>query len=275
MKKKTIIVTAGPTNERIDSVMKITNMSTGSLGCTIAKRLLEDPCVGKLIYLAPKLAHRPDTTDTRFQYIETFDADSMLNTLRCLLSDPDRPVDAVVHSAAVGDYKARYSVRGEDLAREIAKRVMDTAHASGKGTWFMDPKNIEASVMDVIENPACAVDDSGKMSSYEPNLMVMMNLTPKVVGCVKKTSPETMLVMWKLLDGVSDEHLFDVASALRRKNDADFVVANDLSRIGDGRHWAMVIGPDENNPDGPDRVVATCETKIGIADAVAGLVLTD
>lgn len=139
----------------------------------------------------------------------------------------------------------------------------------------MDPKNIEASIMDVIRNPACAVDDSGKMSSYEPNLMVMMDLTPKVVRCVKKTSPETMLVMWKLLDGVSDTHLFDVASAIRRKNGADFVVANDLSRIKNGRHWAVVIGPDEDNPDNPDRVVATCETKINIADAVAGLVLAD
>lgn len=35
--KKKIIITAGPTNERIDSVMKITNMSTGSMGCNVAE----------------------------------------------------------------------------------------------------------------------------------------------------------------------------------------------------------------------------------------------
>ena len=40
--KKTIIITAGPTNERIDDVMKITNMSTGALGCNIAETFLED-----------------------------------------------------------------------------------------------------------------------------------------------------------------------------------------------------------------------------------------
>lgn len=134
--KKRIIVTAGPTEERIDSVMKITNMSTGSLGCTIAERLLKDRAVGQVIYLAPKLARRPCTDSGRFEYIRTFDADSMLNTLRCLLSDRDRPIDAVVHSAAVGDYKARYSVRGEDLATEIAKRVMNAPH--GTGSRFMD-----------------------------------------------------------------------------------------------------------------------------------------
>lgn len=271
--KKRIIVTAGPTEERIDSVMKITNMSTGSLGCTIAERLLKDRAVEQVIYLAPKLARRPCTNSGRFEYIRTFDADNMLSTLRCLLSDRDRPIDAVVHSAAVGDYKARYSVRGEDLATEIAKRVMNAPH--GTGSRFMDRDAIRDAVLDVIKNPACAIDDSGKMSSYEPNLMVMMDLTPKVVGCVKKTSPGTRLVMWKLLDGVSVEHLFDVASALRKKNKADYIVANDLSHITEDGHWAMVIGPDESNTDGHDRIIATCETKAEIADAVAGLVLAD
>ena len=33
---KTIIVTSGPTNEKIDDVMKITNMSTGMLGAIVA-----------------------------------------------------------------------------------------------------------------------------------------------------------------------------------------------------------------------------------------------
>ena len=35
MMKQNIIITAGPTNERIDSVMKITNISSGALGCEL------------------------------------------------------------------------------------------------------------------------------------------------------------------------------------------------------------------------------------------------
>ena len=35
--KKNIIITSGPTNEQIDAVMKITNMSTGALGSVIAE----------------------------------------------------------------------------------------------------------------------------------------------------------------------------------------------------------------------------------------------
>ena len=40
--KKNIIITAGPTNEKIDAVMKITNMSTGALGNVVAETFLED-----------------------------------------------------------------------------------------------------------------------------------------------------------------------------------------------------------------------------------------
>ena len=38
--KKNIIIDAGPTNERIDAVMKITNMSTGRLGIELTRNFL-------------------------------------------------------------------------------------------------------------------------------------------------------------------------------------------------------------------------------------------
>ena len=37
---KSILITGGPTNEYIDEVMKITNMSTGSLSTNLAKLFL-------------------------------------------------------------------------------------------------------------------------------------------------------------------------------------------------------------------------------------------
>ena len=45
--RKNIIVTSGPTNERIDAVMKITNMSTGALGAIVADELLKEEELGK------------------------------------------------------------------------------------------------------------------------------------------------------------------------------------------------------------------------------------
>ena len=40
--KKNIIITSGPTNERLDAVMKITNMSTGALGAIVAEEFLQE-----------------------------------------------------------------------------------------------------------------------------------------------------------------------------------------------------------------------------------------
>ena len=40
--KKNIIITSGPTNERLDAVMKITNMSTGALGAIVADEFLKE-----------------------------------------------------------------------------------------------------------------------------------------------------------------------------------------------------------------------------------------
>lgn len=270
---KTVIVTAGPTNERIDSVMKITNMSTGSLGSLVAEALMDRSAetygtvdgVGKLYYISTKLAKKPRIVEGWVgcvEFVQVESAQDLLKALERILSREH--VDAVVHSAAVGDYRAKYSVKGEDLAREIAGKVMETYDEYGT---VPNLHTMEKAILEVLDNPGCAADDSGKMSSYEYRLMTMMELTPKVIGSIKKISPDTMLIGFKLLDGVSDETLLDVAGQLRERNNADYIVANDLSRIRDGRHWAMVIGK--------DGVLGECWTKQEIADTITGLVMDE
>lgn len=253
---KTVIVTAGPTNERIDAVMQITNMSTGSLGSKIADRLLKFPYVDKVYYLSPKLAYKPKHGHSRkLEMVRVTDTQDLLDKLTELLTNPDEHIDAVVHSAAVGDYKGRYAARAEDLAREIVDQ----------GFVLDNQKTQYEAVLKVLTNPKCVQNDSTKISSYEPNLMVMLDLTPKVIGHIKELSPDTTLIGFKLLEGVPEEELIDVAARLREKNRADYIVANDLAKIGDGRHPAIVIGK-----DGP---VIRCKDKDGIADAILGIIV--
>ena len=57
--------------------------------------------------------------------------------------------------------------------------------------------------------------------------------------------------------------LFEVADKLRKKNSADFIVANDLSKIGNGKHWAMILGK--------DGIECECTTKKEIAKALEKL----
>lgn len=263
---KRIIVTAGPTNEQIDSVMKITNMSTGSLGAIIADEILnaEETSGGKiqidkLYYVSSDMAVKPSASlkswlDPRIDLVRVESTDDLLREMTRILTEDK--IDLVIHSAAVGDYKAKYTIRGEDLATEIAHKVL-------AGTSRFE--GVKKAVMEVLDNPQSIQNDDTKISSYEPHLMTMLTLTPKVIGSIKKTSPNTRLVGFKLLDKVSQEELVQVASRLREKNDADFIVANDLSKIGNGKHWALVVGK--------DGIVQECFTKKEIAKAIISLTL--
>ena len=121
----------------------------------------------------------------------------------------------------------------------------------------------KSSLMEIFENPKSVCNDETKISSYEPHLMTMLKLTPKVISQIKQMAPDVTLVGFKLLEGVSKEELYEVASRLRQKNKADFIVANDLAKIGNGKHWAMIL-----NKDG---IVKECNTKKEIATALEEL----
>lgn len=259
---KKIIITSGPTNERIDSVMKITNMSTGALGSTIASVFLTQPefaeKIDTIFYISTKMTHKPVVPDGQLDKIITIQIESTQDLIDALKDIFEHnKIDLMIHSAAVGDYKAKYSIRGEALAENIVNALLDMP-TSNRGEVY-------DRIISVLDNPESLQDDSTKMSSYEPHLMTMLTLTPKVIGLVKQMSPDTKLVGFKLLDGVTKEHLFEVANNLRKKNNADYIVANDLSKIGHGKHWAMIIGE--------SGIVAECETKYKIAETLADLTL--
>lgn len=244
---KRIIVTAGPTNERLDAVMKITNMSTGALGAIIANEFLEknDKDIAKLYYLSTKLSRQP-AYSPKLQHIVIESTDDLLRELKRLLTT--EKIDAVIHSAAVGDYKGKYATTATMLAKEIATAFKEKN---------ISQTELEARITEIIRNPQNIVDDNHKISSYEKDLMFKLDLTPKVISEIKKVSPNTSLYGFKLLDGVPHEELIEVANKLRIKNSADYIIANDLSQIGNGKHPAYFVG--ENGVD------YTCEDKKEIA----------
>lgn len=228
--KKNIIITAGPTNERIDSVMKITNMSTGALGSAIADEILEEKDLEKLYYLSPKLAYKPSINSNKLEMITIDSAQDLLKQLQKMLKEIQ--IDGLIHSAAVGDYYGEYTITGEVLAKEIATRLQNQK---------LSALQIESMILETIQHPMIVTDNTRKISSYQNNLMIKLGLTPKIISHIKEMSPQTTLIGFKLLDGVEKEELLEVAEKLRDKNDADYIVANDLSQIGNGKHPATII----------------------------------
>ena len=125
MKNKRILITAGPTNEYIDEVMKITNMSTGRLGIELSKHFLEEGANVTLIatrsvfrsglFERYGLANNPNLKGVPIETTE-----DMYNALE---NESRDSYNMVIHSSAVGDYKPEFSFRMEDLAKEIYEEI--------------------------------------------------------------------------------------------------------------------------------------------------------
>ena len=216
---KNFIITAGGTSEKIDNVRKITNSSSGKLGMTLANHLLETTEDINIFYVCSKNSLKPN--NKRAKVIEIEGTYELKNTIENLLTN--NKIDYFVHSMAVSDYTTDYVTSINKIKESILKS-----------------DNIDEAFdnLDVIEGT--------KISSYENNLVVVLKPTPKIISIIKDISPSTFLVGFKLLDGVSKEHLIDVAQKLRDKNKCDLVVANDLSNIRNGKHISYIIDKENN-----------------------------
>lgn len=99
-----VLITSGPTQERIDGVRSITNFSTGTTGAQIADHFSEH---GAKVYFI----HNPHSTIPKRPVEKrlTFFSFAELNeVLKDVLNN--NKFDAVIHLAAVGDYSVEYIV---------------------------------------------------------------------------------------------------------------------------------------------------------------------
>ncbi len=214
-----IVITAGGTSERIDDVRTITNSSTGSLGYAIGQAFLQqarteenpDGPIDKIFYLHGTRAKAPE-----HESVEAIPVTGVLDLQEQLTKVlTTEKIDACIHAMAVSDYMVHQVTTLDKLM----------------GT----------------EDPEHAQDLSGnKISSDIDDLIIHMKRSPKVISGIKKTSPDTILVGFKLLSGVPHEELIDVGYRLLQKNDCDFVMANDLQEIGKDYHKGYLIHKDKS-----------------------------
>ena len=229
---KKILITAGPTNEYIDEVMKITNMSTGRLGVELAKRYLDSG--NNVTLIATRSVFKSglyekykmgEYSNLKIIPIET--TEDMYNALK---NESEYEYDLVIHSAAVGDYKPEFTFKMEDVANEIVKAIRD-----GKVSYN--------EILDVLINPNCKLNDNTKISSYEANLCVKLTLTTKLIANLRKWYNDAVLVGFKLLENVEKEYLMEIARKLCIKNDMNYIIANDLHDLRNGQHLSFLVNP--------------------------------
>lgn len=216
---KKYVITSGGISEKIDNVRKITNSSSGNLGMTIANHLLESKSDITIYYVCSKNALRPN--NTRVKIIEVAGTLDLKDKVESLLKN--EKIDYFIHTMAVADYMVDYVTTVDKMKKSF----------------------LNNGDMEVIKDT--------KISSYENNLVLVLKPTPKIISLIKKESPLTYLVGFKLLDGVSKKELIDVAKRLRDKNKCDLVVANDLEDIRNKEHKAYIIDKEDKVVEASDK----------------------
>lgn len=231
---KRILITGGPTNEYIDEVMKITNMSSGKLAVELAQYFAEDGdnvtlCITKTVR-HPQLAALSAMENVNIiQFETTHDLQTVLEI--CAASSQ---YDIVIHSAAVADYKPEFSFRMEDMASEITDFIMNNQEC-------LMSQEVYEKVLGILTNPQCKINDDTKISSVEPHLTVKMGLTPKIIASLGRMFPSAFICGFKLLESVPEEELINAAIQQINKCDTDMCFANDLAELRKSNATRLVV----------------------------------
>ena len=215
---KNIVVTAGGTSEYIDTVRKITNSGTGKLGAEIADRLADDYHV---IYIHTKGSVIPNVFEHDIEVIEVVNVAETKQAIEDVFNT--REIDWFIHTMAVSDYSVDYVSSATKLYNHLSKNGL--------------------TVENIVHNTDI-YDVGEKISSKEDDIVIKLRKTPKIINMVKKVSPKTHLIGFKLLTDVSREDLISAARKLQDDNQADYVVANDLKTIREGYHEAYLVNKD-------------------------------
>lgn len=203
-----ILITSGGTSEKIDRVRSITNHSTGQLGKIIAETFLDKGDQVTLVTTpkAVRPAAHPNLTIVQIENVA-----ELLESLEPLVHTHD----VLIHAMAVSDYTPVYMTGFEAVA------------TSSDMTEFLNKTNSES-----------------KISSQDDVQVLFLKKTPKIISLVKKWNPDIRLIGFKLLVDVSKEELLKTAQASLIKNQAEIIVANDLTEISNKEHKAYLVGND-------------------------------
>jgi phosphopantothenate--cysteine ligase len=251
-----ILITAGGTTEKIDTVRKITNSATGRLGCFMANEfsLQGGEKIEKIYYICEYSTIVPTLSCVEPIYFQG--TTELEETLKHLLSSVK--IDAAVHSMAVSDYSVKSLTTTTKLASHIAVRL--TNDYNGK----LDNTSLANSILDYIEELENNINNSKKICSDICGLLLMLKQTPKMINLFKTIQPKMVLVGFKLLSGVERNILINTAYELLNKNNCDFVLANDLTSIYENEHKGFLVSPNKSFMilDGKEQIAKTIVTEV-------------
>ena len=180
-----IVITAGGTEEPIDGVRKITNMSSGSLSWHCLEAVLlymhkHNNSDFRVHYIkAPKaVTKKLSLEDAPFvNFIEVTNTQSVYNKVERLMNEVD--VNLFIHAMALSDFSYSYSVSKSDLADELFES-------------FKANKNISKDkIEEILTKPKKKHKEEEKISSKK-EIIMGFKTTPKVISLIKKIILENL-----------------------------------------------------------------------------------
>ena len=139
---------------------------------------------------------------------------------------------------AVSDFTVRMVSDCDALAKSVLSRL-----GAEKAAERTSAAATRAMLRDALTE-AEGFPRDGKIPSDAEDLVIFLRRTPKVISMLRGLAPRAVIIGFKLLDGVTETRLIETAHGLLLKNDCDFVLANDLQKIGGDKHVGHLVGRD-------------------------------
>jgi|WetSurMetagenome_2_1015567.scaffolds.fasta_scaffold427929_2 phosphopantothenate---cysteine ligase (CTP) len=198
-----VLITTGSTMVPIDQVRTITNIFQGRTGTNIALYFAQQGWDVTLITSNPSLLEGKSIGDLLVITYKTYD--ELFSAMQKSICS-ERKYNAVIHSAAVSDYRV-------------------------EGTYLYEP-----------EGRMQVVGSKGKISGGFEELYLRLLPTQKIVDMIREPwGYSGYLVKFKLQVGMSDDQLLKIAEDSRAHSKADMMVANCLEWANE-RAFVMTQG---------------------------------
>lgn len=202
LQKKKIIITAGPTYEKIDPVRFIGNYSSGKMGFALAEACAERGADVKLISGPVSLK----TTHPNIQRLDVESADEMFNVVTKYFSE----TDIAILCAAVADYRPNKQqttkikrehdetfslplIRNKDIAYTLGKKKQDNqlligfALETNDGISNASNKLIKKNLDIIVLN---SLEDNGAGFQHDTNKVTIIDRKNEIIEIPLKTKKE-------------------------------------------------------------------------------------
>ncbi|MDG2148297.1 MAG: phosphopantothenoylcysteine decarboxylase [Planctomycetota bacterium] len=88
------------------------------------------------------------------------------------------------------------------------------------------------------------IRESGKLSSDAETMTLHLKRAPKLIDRLRGLAQDAWIVGFKLTAGATEAERVEAAQALRTRAQLNWVLANDVTQLGEEDHQALLVGPE-------------------------------